>query len=445
MSLEEADLLIQDCTMLTMDDKQPIIEKGFLAIKDKQIMALGKKTKASSMIKAEKTISGVGKVAMPGLINCHTHVAMTLFRGIAEDKPLDTWLRKTIWPLEANLKPKHVYDGTLLGCLEMIKSGTTCFCDMYFHEEMVAKAVEKAGLRAVLSEGIIEAGDSARGENMLKDSVNIVKRFNGYADGRVSARLGPHALYSCSPNLLRRIREYALKLNIGVHMHLAESPDLVESLKSKYGLDETELLEKIGFLKDLDLLAAHCIYLSDPEMSILAGHGVKVVYNPVANMKLGVDAAKINDLLKLGVIVGLGTDGPASNNSLDMFETMKVGALFQKSSNHDPTILPTETVLRMATIDGARALGLEKQVGSLEIGKKADIILIDFEKPHLTPQHNLYANIVYSARGSDVDTVIVDGKILMEKRKVRTAKEKEVMERAQRTASSLVGSSLREM
>lgn len=421
-----------------MNGKEPIIEKGFLAIKNKQIMAVGKKTKASSLVKAKETINGVGKVALPGLINCHTHAAMTLFRGVAEDKPLDTWLRKTIWRLEAKLKPSYVYDGTFLGCLEMIKSGTTCFADMYFHEDMVAKAVEKAGLRAVLAEGIIEAGDSARGEKMLKDSVNIAKRFNGYADGRVSVLLGPHALYSCSPNLLRRVREAALRLKVGVHMHLAESSDLSKSLKSKYGLSEAELLEKIGFLSGLDMLAAHCIYLSDDEMRILARHSVKVAYNPVANMKLGMGAPRINHLLKLGVTVGIGTDGPASNNSLDMFETMKVAALFQKSSYLDPTILPAETVLRMATIDGARTLGLEKQIGSLEVGKKADIILLDFEKPHLTPKHNLYANIVYSARGSDVDTVIVDGNILMEKRKVRTLKEKEVMEKAQRTASNLV-------
>ena len=421
-----------------MDGKQPIIDKGSLAIKDKQIMTMDKSAKVSSSIKAKETINGLGKVAMPGLINCHTHVAMTLFRGVAEDKPLDTWLRKTIWPLEAKLKPTNVYDGTLLGCLEMIKSGTTCFADMYFHEDMVAKAVEKAGLRAVLSEGIIEAGDSAKGEKMLKDSVNIAKKFNGYANGRVSVRLGPHAPYSCSPNLLRRVREAALRLKVGVHMHLAESLKMVGSLKSKYGLDETELLEKIGFLKDLDMLAAHCIYLSDNEMHILARRNIKVAYNPVANMKLGMGAPKIDQLLKHGVTVGLGTDGPASNNSLDMFETMKVAALFQKSSYHDPTMLPTETVLRMATIDGARTLGLEKQIGSLEVGKRADIILLDFEKPHLTPKHNLYANIVYSTRGSDVDTVIVDGDVLMEKRKFRNLKEKEVMEKAQRTASNLV-------
>jgi len=435
--LEEADVLIHDCTILTMDSKQPIIEKGFLAIKNKQIIAVGKKTKAS-LTKAKETISGVGKVAMPGLVNCHTHIAMTLFRGATEDKPLDTWLRKTIWPLEAKLKPMNVYDGTLLGCLEMIKSGTTCFADMYFHEDMVARAVEKAGTRAVLAEAIIEAGNSALGEKMLKDSVNIAKKFNGYADGRVSIRLGPHALYSCSPNLLRRVREAALRLKVGAHTHLAESLDMTESLKSKYGLREAELLEKIGFLNGLDMLAAHCLHLSDDEMHILARRRVKVAYNPVANMKFGMGAPKINNLIKLGVTVGLGTDGPASNNSLDMFETMKIAALFQKSAYHDPTILPAETVLRMATIEGARALGLEKQFGSLEAGKRADIILLDFEKPHLTPRHNLYANIVYSARGSDVDTVIVDGNVLMEKRKVRTLKEDEVMERAQRTASNLI-------
>jgi len=435
--LEEADILLKDCTMLTMDRKQPIIEKGFLTIKNKQITAVGKKTKMSSSIKAKETISGIGKVALPGLINCHTHVAMTLFRGLAEDKPLDTWLRETIWPQEAKMKPLNIYDGALLGCLEMIKGGTTCFADMYFHEDMAAKAVEKAGLRAVLAEGIIEAGDSARGEKMLRTSVNLAKRFSGCADGRVNVRLGPHALYSCSPNLLRLVLEAALRLKVGVHIHLAESFAIVKSLKARYGLREVELLKRIGFLNGIDMLAAHCIHLSDDEMHILARHGVKVAYNPVANMKLGMGTPKINHLLKLGVTVGLGTDGPASNNSLDMFETMKVAALFQKACYHDPTILPAETVLRMATIDGARALGLDKQIGSLEAGKRADIILIDLEKPHLTPKHNFYANIVYSTRGSDVDTVRVDGNILMEKRQVKTLKEEEVMEKAQRTASNL--------
>jgi 5-methylthioadenosine/S-adenosylhomocysteine deaminase len=434
----DVDVSIMNCTIVAMDKKQPIIEKGLITIKNGQITYVGRKSKSSLSIKAEKAIDGEGKVALPGLVNCHTHVAMTLFRGVAEDKPLDEWLRNTVWALEAKLKTSDIHDGALLGCLEMIKSGTTCFADMYFHEEIVAKVVEKAGLRAVLAPGIIEAEDAGRGERMLKDAVNVARKYHDYAGGRVKVQLGPHALYSCSPNLLRRVREAALSLGVGVHVHLAESPDTARVLKSKFGFGEVELLEHIGFLKDLHVLAAHCVCLGDDEMRLLAQRGVNVAYNPVANMKLGMGAPKVNDMLKLGVTVGIGTDGPASNNTLDMFESMKMASLLQKVFYRDPTVLPAKSVLRMATLDGARALGLEKFVGSLEVGKRADLILVDFDKPHLTPLHDLYANLVYSAHGSDVDTVIVDGKVLMEKRKVNMLDEAEVMKKAQRTAMNLV-------
>jgi len=423
-----------------MDKKQPIIERGFITIKNGQITNLGKKSKASLAVKAEETINGEGKVALPGLVNCHTHAAMTLFRGVAEDQTLDHWLRETIWPLEAKLKPSDVYNGALLGCLEMIQSGTTCFVDMYFHEAMIAEAVEKVGLRAVLAAGIIEAGDAVRGERMLRDAVGFVKKYNGFADGRVKAQLGPHALYSCSPNLLMRVREAALKLGVGVHVHLAESKESAVSLRTKYGFSEVGLLERIGFLRGLNVLAAHCVHLSDEDMHILAERDVRVAYNPVANMKLGMGAPRIEELSGLGVTVCIGTDGPASNNTLDMFESMKAAALLQKVSYKDSTLLPVETVLRMATIDGAKALGLEKFVGSLEVGKRADLILVNFDKPHLTPRHDLNANLVYSARGSDVDTVIVDGRILMIEREVKTLNEVEVMRKVQRTAQNLVKS-----
>jgi len=436
--LKEVDILIHDCTIITMDQKQPIIEKGFITIENGQIVDVGEKRRAPPSIKAEETINGQGKVALPGLVNCHTHVAMTLFRGVAEDKPLEKWLRETIWPLEAKLKASDVFDGALLGCLEMIKGGTTCFADMYFHEDVIARAVEKAGLRAVLAPGIFEAGDARRGERMLRDAVGFVKGFNGFADGRVKARLGPHALYSCSPRLLRRVREAASRLGVGVHIHLAESAETARSLRSRYGLCEVELLERIGFLRGLNILAAHCIYLSDEEMRLLADRGVCVAYNPVANMKLGMGAPKIDELLRLGVTVGIGTDGPASNNSLDVFESMKAAALLQKVLLKDPAVLSAEAVLRMATIDGARALGLDRAVGSVEVGKRADVILVDFDEPHLVPRHDVYTALVYCARGSDVDTVIVDGRILMEKRGVRTLNEGEVMRKAQRTALRLM-------
>jgi 5-methylthioadenosine/S-adenosylhomocysteine deaminase len=417
-------------------DGKGFIEDGALAIKNRKIIFVGKFASATS-IDADLKINVKGKVAMPGLVNCHTHVPMTLFRGIAEDQPLDTWLKETIWPLEAKLRQEDVYVGALLGCLEMIRSGTTCFADMYFHEDMVANAVKESGLRSVLAEGIIEAGNKVRGEKMLAESINFAKSFNGYANDRVRTMLGPHATYSCSQDLLKKISERASELNVGVHLHLAESKTMFREIEKKYGFSEVEFLDKIGFLKG-HVLAVHCINLSNEDMLILSGHGVNVVYVPVANMKLGLGAAKIKDLTDLGVNVSLGTDGPASNNSLDMFETMKIAALLQKLTYQNPTVMPAYEVLKMATINGAKALGLGESIGSLEVGKKADIILVDLSKPHLKPLHNIYASIVYSARGSDVDTVIVDGKILMENRKVKTLDEQAVMEKAEKTALDLL-------
>lgn len=418
-----------------MNIRSPI-EHGAIAIKGDTIIYVGKKSHTPK-VKAEKIIDAHGKLAMPGLINCHTHLAMTLFRGIAEDKELRTWLNKTIWPLEAKLQAQDVYYGSLLGCLEMIKCGTTCFSDMYFFENMVAEAVRKTGLRAVLSSGIIEAGDSEKGEKMFKENVEFAEKFNEYADGRVHVQLGPHAVYTCSPELLARVRETASKLKVGIHIHLAESKEMQNTVKKLYGSSEVELLEKIGFLKP-DVLAAHCIHVSKAEMKLMARRDVKVAYNPVANMKLAQGIAKINDFVGFGLTVGIGTDGPASNNSLDMFENMKIAALLQKIGYMDSTVLPAEKVVRMATVDGAKALRLENAVGSLEVGKKADVILLDLRKPHLVPLHDLYANIVYSACGSDVDTVIVDGKILMEGRKVKTVNEFEVLDKAQQTAFDLL-------
>ncbi len=413
-----------------------LIEDGAITIKNGRITFVGKYTSATN-IEAEIKINAKGKVAMPGLINCHTHVPMTLFRGIAEDQPLDAWLKKTIWPLEAKLKSEDVYAGALLGCLEMIKSGTTCFADMYFHEDMVAKAVEESGLRGALAEGIIEAGNKALGERMLRESVNFAKSFHGYANRRVSAMLGPHAVYSCSPDLLAKISERASELNVGVHLHLAETQTMFRAFGKKYGSSEVEFLDKIDFLKG-HVLAAHCINLSKKDMRILSKRRVNVVYVPVANMKLGLGTAKIKDLTDLGINIGLGTDGPASNNTLDMLETMKIAALLQKLIHQNPVALPAYEVLKMATINGAKALGLEEKIGSLEAGKRADIILIDFSKPHLKPLHNIYASIIYSACGGDVDTVIADGKILMKKRQVKTLDEQVIMEKAEKTALDLL-------
>jgi len=431
----EADILIHECTILPMEGRG-VIEKGLIATKKDKIIYVGKASGAPK-IRAERTIEGRGRVAIPGLINCHTHMPMTLLRGIGEDQDLNKWLNETIWPLEAKLKPSDVYDGALLGCLEMIKSGTTCFADMYFYEDMVAKAVEKAGMRAVLAPGILEAGGPEGGEKLLKKAVDIVRKHHGSADGRISIRLGPHATYTCSPDFLKKVRKETLALNVGIHMHLAESGEMVKLAKEKHGFTEVELLESIGFLGP-DVLAAHCIHLSEKERQLMAKHDVKVAYNPVANMKVALGIPRMKELMELDVTVGIGTDGPASNNTLDMLESMKFASLLQKVHYMDPTIMPAQQTLEMATVNGANALGLEKIVGSLETGKKADITLIDFRSPHLTPMHNPYANIVYSASGSDVEAVIVNGEILMEGRGVKTLDEEKVIQRGCQTALDLI-------
>jgi 5-methylthioadenosine/S-adenosylhomocysteine deaminase len=433
--LEKAEILILGCTILPMIP-EGFISDGALAIEDGKIVFVGKRS-ATSHIEAEVKLNAKGKVALPGLINCHTHVPMTLFRGIAEDQQLDTWLRETIWPLEAKLKPEDIHVGALLGCLEMIRSGTTCFADMYFHEDMIAKAVDKAGLRAVLAEGIIELEERAVGKRMLKTSVNFARNFNGYAKGRVTTFLGPHAAYSCSSELLGEVRERASEFGFGVHMHLAESKGTFSKVEREHSSSEAQFLDKMDFFKN-HTLAAHCIHLSEKDRHVLSERRVNVAYVPVSNMKLGLGGARVKQLMDLDVNVALGTDGPASNNTFDMFETMKIAALLQKHIYLDPQVLPAREVLKMATINGANALKLERCIGSLEVGKKADIVLVDFSKPHLKPLHNIHASAVYSARGNDVDTVIVDGKILMANRQVKTLDEQSVMQQAEKTASNLI-------
>jgi 5-methylthioadenosine/S-adenosylhomocysteine deaminase len=430
----EADILIKKCTIVPMDGRG-IIEDGFITTKDNLITYAGPRTRAPK-IEAEKTLDASGMVATPGLINCHTHLAMTLFRGIAEDQPLEEWLTKTIWPLEAKLTPQDIYYGSLLGSLEMIKSGTTCFADMYFHEETVAEAVQESGLRAVLAPGLLETLSEHLAQKTLKQTIRLAESYHK-PNSTIRIQLGPHAAYTCSPKFLKEVRKAATRHKIGIHIHMAESEYMANQIEKEHDQTEVQLLESIGFLGP-DVLAAHCIHLNQEDTQTLAKHDVKVAYNPVANMKLAQGTARIPDLQKLGITVSLGTDGPASNNTLDMLQSMKIAALLQKAHYRDTTVLPAKTVLEMATIKAAKALRLEKIIGSLEPRKRADIILINFRKPHMTPLHNPYANIIYSANGSDVQTVIVDGRILMENREVRILDEEEIMQKAQETALNLL-------
>jgi len=427
-------LLIRGAAVLTMEQGVRIMENGEIAVEGPLITHVGPAGSAPPQ-NWERIIDGGGLLAMPGLVNCHTHAAMTLLRGYADDLPLMQWLTEKIWPVEEKLEGEDVYWGTLLCCLEMIRAGTTTFADMYFHMHHAARAVERAGLRASLCRGMIGAAPGA--ENALEYSRRFVRDWHGAAGGRITAMLGPHAPYTCPPDFLRRVIELAGELNVGIHIHLAETRSEIEEIGGKYGKTPVALMDDLG-LFELPVLAAHCVHLTEEEIGILAAKHVGVAHNPESNMKLASGIAPVTALLAAGVTVGLGTDGAASNNNLDLWEEMRSAALLQKAVTGDPMALPAPAALSMATVNGAAALGL-KDVGLLKPGYRADIILVDLQRPHLYPRHDLAAHLVYAAHSADVHTVLVDGRILMEKRRILTVDEEEVLFEVQKRADRLVG------
>jgi len=391
---------------------------------------------------ADREIDGSGKIALPGLINAHTHLSMTLFRGFADDMQLQDWLEK-IWPLEAKLTGEHCYYGALLGSAEMILSGTTTFVDMYFHMEDVAKAVAEAGLRGFLSYGIIDLFDEAKARAEQEKAKRFYEYVKAMGNSRIRFVLGPHAPYTVSAETLLWAKDFAGKNDVINHIHVAETRKEQADFQKKTGMRVIEYLDKIGALSN-KMLAAHCVWLTKGEVGLLAHAGVRVAHCPVSNMKLASGGvAPLPEMFAAGVPVGLGTDGAASNNSLDMFETMKVCAILHKASRWDPTILDAQKVLDLATIEGARALGVQDEVGSIEPGKRADIILLNRRSPTLCPIHGrdtVVSDLVYSASAASVDTTIVDGQVLMENRELRSLDLGQVTANTQELATSLVRS-----
>ena len=385
----------------------------------------------------EKIIDADGKILLPGLINTHTHLSMTLFRGLADDLSLDSWLNDHIWPMEANLNGDYCYIGALLGAIEMIKSGTTTFSDMYFYMEDVARAVEDAGIRAVLSYGMIDFGDAERRENEINQNMTLFNSCNGMANGRIKVFLGPHSPYTASEDLLKKVRELADEYNMDIHIHVSETQKEINDSLDEKGLRPFEYLEKIGFLGP-DVVAAHCVWLSDEEIEIIKKHGVKVSHNPCSNMKLASGVSPVSKLIENDICVSIGTDGASSNNNLDLIEELKTASLLQKVSTLDPKVLSSDEAIEMATIKGAETLGLSDEIGSIEVGKKADIILIDTNAANMTPDSSsLSSNVIYSANGSNVDTTICDGKILMENKKLTELDENEIYAKARQAIKEL--------
>ncbi|AFV23212.1 N-ethylammeline chlorohydrolase [Methanolobus psychrophilus R15] len=426
-----ADIIIKNAYVLTMDPDMRDIESGVVVIGDGMIKEVGRSTEST----AEKVIDAGGCVVMPGLVNTHCHAGMTLFRGYADDMPLKEWLENRIWPAEAKLADDDIYNGSLLACLEMIKSGTTAFADMYIHMDRVAQAVEDSGMRAALSYGMIDFCNKEKADAELNEGMRFVREWNGKAEGRITTMYGPHAPNTCSRDFLIRVKEQAVKDNVRIHIHVLETEAELNYMKENFGMCSIHFLKGIDFWGQ-DILAAHCVWLSDGDIKILAEHGVNISHNPVSNMKLASGIAPVSKLIESGANVCLGTDGCASNNNLDMFEEMKTAALLQKVSTMDPTALPARKVLEMATSNGAKALGIKS--GVLKKGYNADIIIVDLKRPHLTPIYDVASQLVYAASGKDVRTTIVAGKVLMEDSIVTCLNEQDILEKAMQTSKNLV-------
>ncbi|PNV78071.1 MAG: N-ethylammeline chlorohydrolase [Thermoproteota archaeon] len=425
-------ILIKDLQIVvTQDEKRRILRNVDIYVEDGVISKIGE-VKGS----ADIVLNGKGKAAIPGLINTHTHIPMNLFRGVADDMRLFEWLNEKIWPMERKLTPDHVEKGALLGMLEALKTGTTTIFDMYFFEDRIAEAAERIGIRALLSSSIIdgETPETKNWKEALNVAENFVKKWKGRSK-RIIPSFGPHAPYTVGPEAMEATAEAASKYNVPVHIHLSEDSREVEQIRQAYGVRPIEYAEMHKIL-DLRTIAAHVVWPSDEEIEILRRKRVLVSHNPVSNMKTSAGIAPIPKMISHGVIVGLGTDGAASNNILDMPETMKLTALIHKVANRDPTVVKAQDVVDMATVNPAMAMNLG--TGSIEVGKKADIVIIDLKKPWWRPIHSPISHLVYSFRSTDVVHVIVDGKIVIEEGHLRTMDENEIMDNAERAAIDLL-------
>lgn len=431
-------------TLVTISAKMEIIEDSLVGIKDGLIVAVGRNSDQEyAALKTKDTIDASGCIVMPGLVNTHTHLPMVCFRGMADDLPLMEWLTGHIFPAEARfVNKKMVYDGATLAMAEMILSGTTTFCDGYFFEDAIAEALSAAGMRAIVSQGFADfiTPDKPKLEKRMAVAERFVTRWQSYAP-MITPAYFCHSPYTCSPATLVNIKEAAREAGILYLMHLLENKDEIDTILNRYGKKPVRHLLDLGVL-DEQTVAVHCNWLTKEDMAVFADLGVRVSHNPESSMKLAAGVAPVPEMLKHGIKVGLGTDGSASNNDLDMFREMDTAAKIHKVTSLDPTVMSAETVLKMATTGGAKVLGMEKFIGSIETGKQADIILVDMNQPHLTPLYNCYSQLVYAARGADVKTSIINGKIVMKDRQLRTIDLPTAMENVRVVAADIINQKL---
>lgn len=435
------DIVIVNGTVVTMDKGRRVIENGAVAIRGDKIVAVGPTAVVTKNLTAKRTINARGKVIIPGLINTHTHVPMGLFRGISDDLDLQEWLTKYIFPAEAkNVDEKFVRAGTRLGLAEMIRGGTTTYCDMYYFEDAIADETKKAGMRAVLGETVLDfpAPDNKTWETAISYTERFIKKWQN--DSLIVPAIAPHAPYTVSQEHLLAARDVSKRLNAPLVIHLAEANTETEFIQQKHkGMRPIEFVDSIGFLTD-KTIAAHVIQANDSELDILKRRGVGIAHNPQSNMKLAAGTAPIPAMLRRDLPVGLGTDGAASNNDVNMWEEMDTAAKLHKLTSGDPKTLPAEMAFEMATIRGARALHLDDLIGSLEVGKRADIAIVDLDSLNQTPYFNIYSALVYSTKATDVRSVIINGRLVMLDRRLLTLNETVIKVDANRYREKIINS-----
>jgi 5-methylthioadenosine/S-adenosylhomocysteine deaminase len=430
-----ADLVVEGGTVVTMDPRRRVLERGAVVVRGGRIDAvLGP---GEPLPEARETLDAAGHLLIPGLVNTHGHVPMIVLRGLADDLTLIDWLEKIVFPAEARHVDRDlVYWGALLACVEMARSGTTTFADMYYFEEEVARAAEQAGLRGVLGQTVIgfPAPDYATVDDALAGAERFIRRYLDHP--LVVPSVAPHALYTTSLDTVRRARALSLRHGVPFQMHAHESADEDVRVRVKLGKTAVAALEEAGLLGP-GVVLHHAITLTDHDMEVLARRGVSVSHNPESNMKVAVGLARVPEMLAAGIAVGLGTDGPASNNDLDLFEEMDTAAKVHKLVRGDPTVLPARQVFELATLGGARVLGLADRIGSIEVGKQADLVLVDTRQPELTPLHDPYSQLVYAVDGGHVRTVVVAGRIVVRDRRMTTVDADEVMARVEKIAERI--------
>jgi len=414
----EADLIVKNGTVLCLDQGRRSFSPGAVVIKEGRILAVGPEEIAADY-RAGRTLDARGGIIMPGLINSHTHAAMTLFRGLADDLPLMEWLEEHIFPAEARLCPEFIETGTRLACAEMIRGGTTCFVDMYLWEDTVARTADECGLRALVGEVLYDFPSPHYGpiESGFSFTRELIAHYRDHP--RVRVMIMPHAPYTCSPDLLQKAQALAEESGAHLHVHLSESAQETAQVEERYGVRPVAHLDSLGLLTDR-LLAAHGVDFTDSEIELLGQRGVRVAHCPESNMKLASGVCRLPELIRAGVRVGLGTDGAASNNDLNLLGEMRSCALIHKVTGMDPTLAPARTVLELATLGAARAVGLGEEIGSLEAGKRADLITVDIDRPHMTPLYSPESHLVYAALPSDVRHTVVQGRVLMADRELTT-------------------------